>query len=353
MTRSLLIALLSIALSSCAAPSTRPTVGTSEAVVKEREVQLAVALRRQHALDRRANDVAWPLLAAAADFCGAKRAPRFGFNWTTVGDFSDAYRQAATEAFGASTIPTVVLVVAASPAATAGLREGDRILAVDGQAAPQGEKASVEIRKLLSARGANPLRLRVGRGDQTLDVQIAPALVCGFATQVIGQDVINAYADGKVVYLTRGMMRFAQSDEELAVVIAHEIAHNAMGHIEAKTKNASWGMLFDLVAAGYGVNTQGQFSQIAAMSFSKDFELEADYVGEYILARAGRRFAEAAALWRAMGAEAPASIRGSASATHPSSPERFVALDNAAREIEAKLASGAPLVPETKSPARR
>ena len=42
----------------------------------------------------------------------------------------------------------------------------------------------------------------------------------------------RAFADGTKVFLTRGMMRFAQSDEELALVVAHETAHNIMGHID-------------------------------------------------------------------------------------------------------------------------
>jgi predicted Zn-dependent protease len=37
------------------------------------------------------------------------------------------------------------------------------------------------------------------------------------------------------------MLRFTGKDDELAVVVAHEIAHNAMGHIDAKKKNATLG----------------------------------------------------------------------------------------------------------------
>jgi predicted Zn-dependent protease len=82
------------------------------------------------------------------------------------------------------------------------------------------------------------------------------------------------------------MMRFA-NDAELVGVLGHEIAHNAMGHIEARKKNALLGGLLgailDVAAATQGVNTQGQntanFMAAAARAFSQDFEREADYVG--------------------------------------------------------------------------
>jgi hypothetical protein len=37
--------------------------------------------------------------------------------------------------------------------------------------------------------------------------------------------------------VTRGMMNFARDDLELALVVAHEIAHNSMKHIDAKKQN--------------------------------------------------------------------------------------------------------------------
>jgi predicted Zn-dependent protease len=152
------------------------------------------------------------------------------------------------------------------------------------------------------------------------------------------------------------MMRFAGSDDELAVVVSHELAHNAMRHMDAKKKNATLGAILgatlDVAAASQGVNTGGGFSQqgaqAGARSYSQDFEREADYVGMYILARAGRPYADAPNFWRRMGQESPGSIRYAS--THPTSAERFIRLDKTVAELKAKLASGAPLLPEAKAP---
>ena len=50
--------------------------------------------------------------------------------------------------------------------------------------------------------------------------------------------------------------------------------------------------------------------------------------------------------WRRMAVIHPASIKTNHSSTHPSAPERFVALESAVGEIHAKLNAGRPLVPE-------
>ena len=114
---------------------------------------------------------------------------------------------------------------------------------------------------------------------------------------------INAFADGEAVYMMAGMMRFAENDQELALILGHELAHNVEAHISAKKVNATIGLVFDLLAAGAGVNTRGAFSQAGANSYSQDFESEADYVGLYYLARAGIEVDGAAYFWRRMAAE--------------------------------------------------
>jgi predicted Zn-dependent protease len=152
------------------------------------------------------------------------------------------------------------------------------------------------------------------------------------------------------------MMRFAQNDDELAVVVGHEIAHNAMRHLDAKKKNATLGAILgavvDIAAATQGVNTGGDFTNmgagIGAMSYSQDFEREADYVGMYLLALAGRSYENAADFWRRMAQESPGSIKYASS--HPTSAERFVRLEQTVAEIRQKQDAGLPLVPVMKTP---
>ena len=145
---------------------------------------------------------------------------------------------------------------------------------------------------------------------------------------------INAYADGERVVITTGMMRFAD-DLELAVVVGHEIAHNAMDHITAMRSNALWGALAGAVLDGLmgagGADGGGGLTQLGADAgasrFSQDFEREADYVGLYVLARAGVELSRAPEFWRHMAIANPGSI--GLATSHPTSAERFVRLEQA------------------------
>ena len=165
---------------------------------------------------------------------------------------------------------------------------------------------------------------------------------------------INAFADGTRIYVTRAMLHFAQSDDELALVLAHEYAHNMMGHIASQQQNAMIGSvagtLVDALASSQGINTGGGFSkfggQAAAIKYSRDFEKEADYVGMYVMARMNRNYHSAPEMWRILSIREPQAIY--VSTTHPSNPERFVGMEKFAREIDYKKQSGQPLLPNFK-----
>ena len=141
-------------------------------------------------------------------------------------------------------------------------------------------------------------------------------------------------------------MRFTENDQELSLVIAHELAHNTMSHMDSKVQNYVLGSVLDIIAAAYGVNTQGVFGNAAAQAYSKEFEAEADYVGLYIMARSGQEINGAANFWRRMAAEHPGNIQKNHAASHPATPERFVAIEKTIEEIHKKIDSGQALTPE-------
>jgi predicted Zn-dependent protease len=147
------------------------------------------------------------------------------------------------------------------------------------------------------------------------------------------------------------MVNFATDDRELALVIAHEMAHNTMSHLEAKKQNAGLGLAGDiavLLLSRGQVSTRGALSQAMASAYSQEFEAEADYVGLYIMANAGFPIDEAPLFWRRMAAAHPGSIKANHAASHPSTAYRMVALENAVKEIDAKRAASEPLRPNMK-----
>jgi predicted Zn-dependent protease len=145
------------------------------------------------------------------------------------------------------------------------------------------------------------------------------------------------------------MLKLVENDDELALVLGHELAHDAMGHAAKQMQNARMGMLggalLDIAAAAAGANTQGEFTklggQMGARAFSQDFESEADYVGVYFMVRAGYNPKGVEQVWRRMAAENPTAINLGLS--HPTTPARYLTIANTRTEIEAKQSSGQPL----------
>ena len=176
--------------------------------------------------------------------------------------------------------------------------------------------------------------------------EIEPLKVCSHKIILSQDNSLNAFADGKNIYITQGMFRFIEDDRELQMIIAHELAHNIEGHIEKKSNNFILGTIVDLAASSAGINTRGTFGSMGAQMYSQDFEREADYVGMYIMANSNIDRKGVANFWRRMSVENPGSI--SYASSHPSSSERWVNIEAINKEIDSKIIQSLPLIPERK-----
>ena len=180
--------------------------------------------------------------------------------------------------------------------------------------------------------------------------------LCVYEFILLEKGPINAFADGNRIYITPAMMNFVKNEEELAYILGHEYAHNMMNHIGDMQFNvlagAVVGALFDGLFSAHGADTRGQFTEAGAqagrLSYSKEYEAEADYVGLYVATLAGYNVSNAPNFWRQMAVKEPESIY--VGMTHPTSPERFIAMQKTVSEIEAKKKRGARLLPEIKKP---
>jgi hypothetical protein len=369
--------LVVLATTACVAPVTQMGSVSREDVRAEQFRQQQLVVRASIKDQQRVDNVGYALLKAAVPICGpGATSTRAGVRFSNVYTFNKDYQPAA-RALGFSDTLTVVGVAKGSAAERSGVAVGDRIVGIGGGAAPVGRNAvrdaGTTLARLRNADSDFGFQVLHGslalttagavsqEGQSTVSIDTAPVrltvppdTVCDYGISAIKEDALNAWADGKNVYVTSAMLRFAADDEELAVVLSHEISHNAMRHIDAKKKNAAIGAIFgailDIAAASQGVNTGGEFTNdmaaAASMAFSQDFEREADYVGLYVLARAARPIGNSPDFWRRMAQEAPGSIKFASS--HPTTAERFLRLEKTVTEIDQKRASGAALLPEMK-----
>lgn len=300
--------------------------------------------------EARVDAIAHPVLSANEEFCDRKGV------WLGLGahselDFPKMQTAAAGLGYGRSL--RVSWVARRSPAAAAGVRVGDAITAIDGEAVEPRLNAWVEtLQEIESSGRQTPVELTLdrGRGEVTAVVQAPP--VCGYPILISEDSSINAFTDGELIYLNRGLIDFVRTDDELALVVAHEVAHNVMGHIVAQQANvatgAVGGLLLDFALTLGGVDTGGAFTTAGAryggLRFSQDFENEADYVAMYYLARTGRSIEGVEDFWRRAAATDPES--GVLDGTHPPSKERYLHLQATRDEITAKVRAGEELLPD-------
>ncbi len=200
-----------------------------------------------------------------------------------------------------------------------------------------------------------PIAKRVEDASTAVCQDVVPKSNCNFQVILDAKEKgLNAHADGQNVVIYPAMIDFAKNDNHLAFVIAHEFAHNIMGHIHATRQNVTIGTILgsvaDIAAGAAGANTGGVFGKIGQqqglLKYSSAFESEADYVGLYILARAGYKIEDAPDFWRIMSQANPDAVY--VSSTHPNNPARTIAMGKTVAEIRAKQKAGLPLIPNIK-----
>jgi predicted Zn-dependent protease len=164
--------------------------------------------------------------------------------------------------------------------------------------------------------------------------------VCALSVGVSKSGALNAWTDGTNIMITRPMLGLLQSDDELAFILSHELAHILERHVQKASAASLAGAFLDVFASSKGVNTNGTFRTVGALIGSKDREREADKVGAYLMARAGFDPRAGAWLWERM----PPGQDGWL-ASHPLSSERTANLLTVAAEIRAKRARSEILKP--------
>lgn len=164
---------------------------------------------------------------------------------------------------------------------------------------------------------------------------------------VFDDEMINAFAmpGGKIGFYT-GIMDLAESEDELAVVMGHEIAHVLLKHGNQRV-SAELLRIAGAAALAYGIRDQDQHMQAAIMAgyglgseigvmlpYSRHHETEADEIGLILMMMAGFDPDAAAVFWRRMEERSDSSMPQWLS-THPHPGNRVQNLERLATELKA------------------
>lgn len=199
------------------------------------------------------------LTRAAAPSC-ARRGPQLGLILHQRAQYRPEVRGVAERIFRLDDAPSVLAVAPGSAAARAGLLAGDAIVAVNGVPLPtfpidavQGNAGRLAGEALDQAVAQEPATLSVRRGDILLSLTLAAEDGCAGAITLEPSQTLNAQSAKGRVLVTTALVEFAESDDELAFLIGHELAHLAVGEKRGRDAEAQadlTGLRF-AKAAGY------------------------------------------------------------------------------------------------------
>jgi len=179
-----------------------------------------------------------------------------------------------------------------------------------------------------------------------------PETFKGYHFGIVNSPDVNAFAaPGGFVFVTTGALKLMESEDELAGVLSHEIAHVNLRHPEDHANRAadqagvmsalnetaslasgilsamgrgSTGRDVAVLAKGFGSVLDDFSKEIIVNGYGRDSELAADALGVNVLCRSGVRYNPAAL--RDFIARLPKKERGAWS-THPGLEGRIQAID--------------------------
>jgi predicted Zn-dependent protease len=166
-----------------------------------------------------------------------------------------------------------------------------------------------------------------------------PSPIGGWHFVIVEDDTINAFAaPGGTILVNRGLIKAARTEDELAAVLAHEVAHVVRGHALGSIKKSRWANVgkefldssVTLDAQALGNLTQAfegamddMIDSLVVKGYSRDTEFEADKVGLQIMVRAGYDPRAFLALLGTLEKKVPAASKDGFGATHPKAADRI------------------------------
>jgi len=241
-------------------------------------------------------------------------------------------------------------VVVGKPSAMRNLVPAGELEKVAYQQYTELKRAAAEKNALAASDNPQLLRLRrIAQNILPYASRFNPsAQRWRWEVNLITSKQLNAFCmpGGKIAFYTGIIDTLKLSDDEIAIVMGHEIAHALREHARerlAKTQltNIGAALLGEFIGGGKASGLFRAGGNLMTLKFSRDDESEADLIGLDLAARAGYDPRAGISLWRKMG-EASKGSPPAWLSTHPAGNDRI-------REIERHLPQVMPLYAAARS----
>jgi predicted Zn-dependent protease len=210
-----------------------------------------------------------------------------------------------------------------------------------------GRQAAADVRQQLPMLNDRPTENLVERIGTRL-VAAVPARfrqpAFRYSFDVVNSREINAFAlPGGPMFLNRGMLQAARTDDEVAGVMAHELSHVVLRHGTLQASKAQKFQLGAIAGQVIGSIVGGRKGQVIAqgsqiglgtyfLKYGREYEREADLLGAQIMARAGYDPRQMANMFRTIqqqgGGQGPEWL-----SDHPDPGNRYAAINREAATL--------------------
>lgn len=367
LTKFFLLTLL-LTITSCATQThNRPEPPkVTEALEAIWEAEVSEFINKSNRLARISSEI----LSKGIGYCGKMNytTPHVGiYAWSRY-HFEDKWYRAALSKFDLGEEPQIYRVDPFSAAEDAGLKSGDKILEINGKAINYSNHSSY-LDLLQEAINSNKtIIFTIRRKNSEYKVPVEPKIGCKIYVSLLpnfsdySTRLRYFYFDStfSALWISKGLMDFLKSDEEIALIISHELAHGARKHHEANNlrKGIGWftgallGGALDAFLGTLSGKEENEFSDILgekglhlAGKITEHQEKQADYDALHLMAIAGYDIENLAISWRKIEEFIDPNYQEMFRYFHPMLGDRSLSIEEMKREIIEKKNNGNSLIP--------
>ena len=279
---------------------------------------------------RKLHDIAWPIMISNLDSCQNSKINAFGL---MIAHLEDIPTSLAPSFYAASPInsltnskadlPMIVSVAKDSPADRAKIMEGDLIISIDNSIV-----SYKNYKRLLDdAAIKGSLKIRIKRLEEEIIYELESELICGYPVQAMISPIPNAYADGSKIYITIATLDFVKDDQEIAFLIAHELAHNIY-HFKGEA-------LYESQGNPLAIEEKPSLQKITDLLIfqTEEKETEADLYGVEFAIKAGIAQDKVANYFRRLTIYMPQLMKNSFFRMHPGNAKRVADIERKLKEL--------------------
>ena len=192
------------------------------------------SLKKTYTQIDRIEKVAYPILVSNKQIC-SKQYNNYGLTAATLNANATVKSQKIwKEVFNIKNRPTVIRITPNSVAYTTGLKIGDEFISVNKVAIPSEISQHYKVYDSLKAPSIN---ITVLRNTKQLSFYMIAEKTCDVKILLSQHEGTNAFAKENKIVIEAELEKLLENDDELALVIAHELAHIILGHTSEERQN--------------------------------------------------------------------------------------------------------------------